>query len=126
MSLRHGFIYTNNLNTSSSLFYFSWMLFLINRGQSDYSTTNLGQNSISINGTKIVGTPWGLRLWGGGTRSSITYLQLWLICIYAVDKVQLCHKILAHMPRSVDAHCQGVQYLSTNSMEGGGEVSALI
>lgn len=30
------------------------------------------------------------------------------------------------MPGPVDAHCQGVRYLSMNPMEGGWEVSALL
>lgn len=56
----------------------------------------------------------------------ITYPQLWLVGINVVLKVQLCHKVLGHMPGSVDAHCQGVHYLSMYPMEAGWEVSALL
>lgn len=63
---------------------------------------------------------------GRSTWSWITYPQLWLVGINAVHIVQLRHKVLGHVPGSVDAHCQGVQDLSMNPAEGGWEVSALM
>lgn len=59
-------------------------------------------------------------------KSWFNYLQIWLVGINATDKVQLCLKILGHMPGSVHAHCQGVRYLSIWPPEGGWEVSAMI
>lgn len=59
-------------------------------------------------------------------RWAFTYLQLWVVGIYAIYKVQLCHKVFGQMPGSVDAKCQGILCFSKSPLEGWREVSALM
>lgn len=54
-----------------------------------------------------------------------TYIQPWLVGINVVYKLKLCHKVLGHTPRSINAHCQGICYFSVNPMKGRWEVSGM-
>lgn len=58
--------------------------------------------------------------------SWITYPQVWLVGVNMMHKVQLCLKVLGHVPGSVDANCQGVHYFSKSTTEGGWKVSAFV
>lgn len=57
--------------------------------------------------------------------SWFTYPQVWLVGINMMHKVQVCHKLLGHVPGSVYASCQGVHYFSKSTTEGRWKVSAV-